>query len=123
MSAPVTEWRGRGEVMFLTGIAGVLFVVEGFYLAANTAVTLPFESVSLPAAGALSAVAGVALVLLAGLYRGFGSQRAYLGTLVVLVATGDLWFGGGFYVGTILGTVAGVLMIALPPYPLAFTPE
>jgi len=123
MSGRVTEWRGRGELMFLGGIAGVLFVIEGFYLAANTSVSVPFGSVTLPAAGALSSVAGVALVLLSALYRGYGSYRAYLGTLVLLVAAGNLWFGGGFYVGTILGTIAGTLMIALPPYPIVFTPE
>lgn len=111
----VTEWTGRGEAMILGGTAGVLFVTEGLYLQYNV-IPLVFSSVACDTAGALSAVAGLALLLFSGLYRTYGGYRSHLGTLVVLISAGDLWFGGGFWVGTILGVVAGVLMITLPPY-------
>ena len=112
----ITQWTGRGEAIVLAWGAAGLFLGEGFYLPTSTG-TLPFGSVSHPAAGAISAVAGLALFFLSAFYRSFGSYRSYFGTLIVLVAVGDLWFGGGFWVGTILGTISGVLIITLPPYP------
>jgi 4-amino-4-deoxy-L-arabinose transferase-like glycosyltransferase len=112
----VTEWTGRGEAIVLAMVAGGLFVAEGFYLPYST-VALPFASVSLPAAGAISVAAGLAIVFLAALYRSYGAARSSVGVVIVLIAAGDLWFGGGFWVGTLLGTVAGVLIIVLPPYP------
>ncbi|HXY12171.1 MAG TPA: hypothetical protein VEJ85_01575 [Thermoplasmata archaeon] len=116
MQGLITQWTGRGEAIVLAWVAGGLFLGEGFYLPTNP-VALPFDSVSHPAAGAISAVAGLALFFLSAFYRSFGQYRSYMGTLVILIATGDLWFGGGFWVGTILGTIAGVLIIVLPPYP------
>jgi hypothetical protein len=116
MKGFITQWSGRGEAIVLSWVAGGLFLGEGFYLP-TSAVALPFGSVSLPAAGALSAVAGLALFFLSAIYGSFGQYRSYFGTLIVLIAAGALWFGGGFYVGTILGTIAGVLIIVLPPYP------
>lgn len=106
----------------LAWVAGVLFVTEGFYLAVNT-VPLPFGSVSLPSAAAISAVAGLSVIFLAAFYRSYGDARAYFGTLIVLISAGDLWFGGGFWVGSLLGTIAGVLIIILPPYALVHQPE
>lgn len=105
----------------LAWVAGVLFVTEGFYLAVHT-VSLPFGSVDLPSAGALSAAAGLSLIFLGGFYRSYGNFRAYFGTLIVLVSAGDLWFGGGFWVGSIVGMIAGVLIIILPPYGLVHQP-
>jgi len=118
----VTEWRGRGEPIVLAWFAGALFLAEGLY-ASSYPVTLPFASVSLASAGAVSAVAGLTVILVAAFYITYGSFRAYLGTLLVLICTGDLWFGGGFWVGSILGTIAGVLVIVLPPYPVVNSPE
>lgn len=120
--ALVTEWRGRGEPMILAWVAGALFLAEGLYISTYR-VSLLFGSVSLPSAGAISAVAGLTVVFLAALYRSYGSFRPYIGTLLVLIATGDLWFGGGFWVGSVLGTIAGVLIIALPPYPISHHPR
>jgi len=105
----------------LAWVAGVLFVTEGFYLLVNT-LALPFGSVDDPSAGAISAAAGLAVIFLAAFYRSFGDFRSYLGTLIVLISVGDLWFGGGFWVGSALGTIAGVLAICLPPYALRHTP-
>jgi hypothetical protein len=116
MPEVVTEWVGRGEAILLAMIAGGLFLAEGFYLPYST-VTLPFASVSLPAAGAISVVAGLSVIFLAALYRSYGSARLSMGPIIILVSAGDLWFGGGFWVGTILGTIAGVLITVLPPYP------
>ncbi len=121
VSVPIMEWRGRGEACILAWVAGVLFVTEGFYLLVNKA-WLPFGSVDLPSAGAVSAFAGLGLIFLGGFYRSYGNFRAYFGTLIVLISAGDLWFGGGFWVGSILGTIAGVLIIVLPPYGLAHQP-
>lgn len=105
----------------LAWTAGVLFVTEGFYLASHT-LPLPFGSVDLPTAGAISATAGLSLIFLAAFYRSYGEARAYFGTLIVLVSAGDLWFGGGFWVGSVLGLIAGVLIIVLPPYGLVHQP-
>jgi hypothetical protein len=115
MTELVTEWKGRGEPMLLAFVAGVLFLAEGFYLLVDT-VSLPFASLSTPAAGAVSAAAGLTVIFLAAFYRSYGGARAYFGTLVVLIGAGDLWFGGGFWVGSVLGVVSGTLIIALPPY-------
>jgi len=103
-------------------VAGGLFLGEGFDLAVAT-VSLPFASVSDPAAGAISVAAGLSLIILAALYRSYGSTRSFLGPIVVLIAAGDLWFGGGFWVGSLVGTVAGVLIIVLPPYARSHQPE
>lgn len=102
-------------------VAGVLFVTEGFYLATHT-LPLLFGSVDLPTAGAISVAAGLSLIFLAAFYRSYGDFRAYFGMLIVLISTGDLWFGGGFWVGSILGAIAGVLIIMLPPYGLVHQP-
>jgi hypothetical protein len=122
VSGLVTEWRGRGEACILSWVAGVLFVVEGFYLTSHT-LALPFASVDLPSAGAISVVAGLSLIFLAALYRSYGDYRSYLGTLITLISAGALWFGGGFWVGSILGTISGVLVIVLPPYPQTHRPS
>jgi hypothetical protein len=106
----------------LAWVAGVLFVTEGFYLL-NHSIALPFGSVDLPSAGALSATAGLALIFLAAFYRSYADLRSYFGTLIVLIAAGDLWFGGGFWVGSIVGTIAGVLILILPPYGLVHQPD
>jgi len=106
----------------LAWVAGVLFVAEGFYLLTNKLV-LPFASVDLPTAGAVSAVAGLSLIFLAGFYRSYGEYRAYLGTLILLISACDIWFGGGFWAGSIIGTVAGALMLALPAYGLTHHPD
>jgi hypothetical protein len=100
----------------------VLFLVEGFYLLVHTSIALPFGSVDLLSAGATSSAAGLSMVFLGGFYRSYGEYRAYFGTLIVLISVGDLWFGGGFWVGTVLGAIAGVLIIALPAYPLLHRP-
>jgi len=121
VAGPVTEWRGRGEACVLAWTAGVLSIVEGFDLLVRT-VALPFGSVDLPSAGAVSVAAGLSLIFLGGFYRSYGEYRSYFGTLIVLIAAGGLWFGGGFWVGSVLGLIAGVLIIALPPYPLAHSP-
>jgi hypothetical protein len=123
MAGPVlvTEWIGRGEAIVLAMVAGGLFVAEGFYLPYST-VALPFASVSLPAAGAISVAAGLAMVFLAALYRTYGQTRSSVGVVIVLIAAGGLWFGGGFWVGTFLGSVAGALIIVLPPYPRSHQP-
>lgn len=117
-----TEWRGRGEPILLVGVAGVLFIVEGFYLLVNTA-PLPFGSLSLPSAGAISVMAGLVVIFLAAFYGTYGGVRSYFGTLIVLIAAGDIWFGGGFWVGSIVGTVGGALVIVLPPYPRVRLPS
>ncbi|HYA71227.1 MAG TPA: hypothetical protein VEH28_07670 [Thermoplasmata archaeon] len=122
MPGPVNEWRGRGEACVLAWVGGVLFLVEGFYLLVHTAIALPFGSVDLPSAGAVSAAAGLSLIFLAAFYRSYGEYRSYFGTLIVLISAGDVWFGGGFWVGSILGTIAGVLILALPPYGLRHQP-
>ena len=121
VSVPVTEWRGRGEACILAFVAGVIFVTEGFYLLNHT-LSLPFASVDLPSAGAISATAGLSVVFLAAFYRTYAEFRSYFGTLIVLISVGDLWFGGGFWVGSILGSIAGVLVIALPPYGIVHQP-
>ena len=121
VAGPITEWRGRGEPIVLAWVAGVLFLVEGFYLLVYTA-SLPFGSLSLPSAGAISVIAGLTLIFLGAFYRSYGDARPYFGTLIVLIAAGDLWFGGGFWVGSVFGTIAGVLIIALPPYPRTHRP-
>lgn len=105
----------------LTWVAGVLFIAEGFYLLTNKLV-LPFASVDLPTAGAVSVVAGLSMVFLGGFYRSYGEYRSYFGTLVVLVAACDIWFGGGFWAGSIIGTAAGALILVLPPYALVRDP-
>jgi hypothetical protein len=105
----------------LAWVAAVLFLTEGFYLLTHT-LTLPFGSIDLPSAGALSAVAGLSMIFLPAFYRSYGNYRAYFGTLIVLVSACDLWFGGGFWVGSVLGTIAGVLMLVLPPYGLVHEP-
>lgn len=105
----------------LTWVAAVLFIAEGFYLLSNT-VVLPFGSVDLPSAGALSSVVGLSLIFLGAFYRSYADYRAYFGTLIVLISAGGLWFGGGFWVGSIVGIVAGVLIIVLPPYGLVHEP-
>lgn len=106
---------GRGEAVGLGAIAGVLFLIEGAYLFFQ-AVALPFGSVPLDLAGALSIAGGGALLVLAFVYRSRPDARSSVGPVVVIIAAGGLWFGGGFLVGTILGLVAGVLMIVLPIY-------
>jgi len=106
----------------LAWVAGVLFVTEGFYLLENP-VALPFGSVGLPSAGALSATAGLAVIFLAAFYRTYADFRAYFGALIVLLSAGDLWFGGGFWVGSVVGIVAGVLILVLPPYGLVHQPR
>ena len=121
VSVPVTEWRGRGEACILAWVAGVLFVTEGFYLVSYS-LSLPFGSVDLPSAGAISATAGLSVIFLAAFYRTYADFRSYFGTLIVLVSAGDLWFGGGFWVGSILGTVAGMLILLLPPYGIVNQP-
>jgi len=105
----------------LTWAAGVLFVAEGFYLVVDRLV-LPFASIDLPTAGAVSAVAGLSLIFLGGFYRSYGEYRSYFGTLIVLVSAGGIWFGGGFWAGSVIGTVAGVLVLVLPPYGLMHVP-
>jgi hypothetical protein len=105
----------------LAWVAGVLFLVEGFYLLTHT-FALPFSSLDLPTAGAISAFAGLSLIYLAAFYRSYGEFRAYLGTLIVLVSACGLWFGGGFWAGSVLGLTSGVLIIALPPYGLVHQP-
>jgi len=121
MPGLVTEWRGRGEPIVLAAIAAVLFITEGFYLLVST-VPLPFGSLSLPAAGAAEVAVGLCVMFLAVFYRTYGGARSYFGTLILLLAAGDLWFGGGFWAGSLLGSVAGALIIALPPYPRVSLP-
>jgi len=108
--------------MLIGWCAGALFLAEGFYLPGSS-IALPFGSVSDPAAGAVSAVAGLTVLFLSSFYRSYGFYRPYLGTLLVLISAGDLWFGGGFWVGSFLGATAGALIIALPPYPRYYRPE
>jgi hypothetical protein len=121
MTGLVTEWRGRGEPIALAVVAAILFVAEGFYLLVS-AVPLPFGSLSLPAAGATEVAVGLSVLFLALFYRTYGGARSYFGTLIVLLAAGDLWFGGGFWAGSLLASVAGALIIALPPYPTVSLP-
>jgi len=123
MAGLVTEWKGRGEAIVLAWVAGGLFLVEGFYLLLTSSVTLPFGSVSALTAGALSTMAGLGIAFLAAFYRSYGGARAYFGVVIVLIAAGDLWFGGGFWVGSVVGTIAGVLVIVLPPYTRVRLPE
>lgn len=106
---------GRGEAVGLAVLAGLLLVFEGGYLF-FASVVLPFASVPLEPAGAFSIAGGVALMILAAAYRVGPGTRPYVGPTVVIISAGALWFGGGFLVGTILGLVAGVLMIVLPIY-------
>jgi len=106
----------------LAWVAGVLFVAEGFYLLTNS-LALPFASVDLPTAGAVSAVAGLGLIFLGGFYRSYGEYRSYLGTLILLISACDIWFGGGFWAGSIIGAFAGALMLVLPPYGLMHDPD
>jgi len=122
VSGLVTEWRGRGEACVLTWVAGVLLLVEGFYLLVHTSIALPFGSVDLPSAGATSVAGGLSLIFLGGFYRSYGEYRTYFGTLIVLISVGAIWFGGGFWVGTFLGAIAGVLIIVLPAYPMRHQP-
>jgi hypothetical protein len=122
MRGAVTEWKGHGEACVLAWVAGVLFLVEGFYLLVHTAIALPFASVDLPSAGAVSAAAGLSVIFLAAFYRSYGEYRSYFGTLIVLISVGEVWFGGGFWVGSILGTIAGVLILAFAPYAVRHQP-
>lgn len=112
----MTEWQGRGEAIVLGVVAGILILGEGLYLISNK-VALPFASIALPVAGALGAVAGLSVLFLALFYRTYGDARPYIGPLLILISVGDLWFGGGFWVGAVLGAVSGVLVIVLPVYP------
>jgi hypothetical protein len=107
--------RGRGEAEVLTVVAGLLFVLEGAYLLGGS-VALPFSGIVLQDAGVLSALAGLSLLILALVYRTNPEYRSLLGTLTVLLAASDLWFGGGFLAGSVVGTIGGLLMILLPLY-------
>ena len=121
MAPGVTEWTGRWEAILVGVIAGLLLLGDGFYLLANNGV-LPFGSVDDPTAGATSVAAGLAVVFLAIYYRTYGEFRGYIGVLLILISGGDLWFGGGFWAGSLLGTAAGVLVVALPPTPRFHSP-
>jgi hypothetical protein len=112
--------RGRGEGVALTAVAGLLFIAEGVYVSGGS-VPLPFSDVPLQVAGVLSALAGLSLLILAVVYRTSPAYRSLLGTLAVLFAAGDLWFGGGFLVGSVVGTIGGLLMILLPLYDAAWS--
>lgn len=99
--------------MVLTAISGALCVLQGLYLFGSP-LSLPYSGIPLPAAGAVSALVGVVLLIVADLYRTLPEYRPRFGPLVVVLAAADLWFGGGFLVGTVIGLIGGVLMIALP---------
>lgn len=122
MYGRIDEWRGRGEACVLAWAAGLMFIIEGFYLLVGAA-QLPFASVAPMTAGVVSALAGLGLIFLGGFYRSYADARGYFGTLAVIVSVGGLWFGGGFWVGSILGTIAGGLILALPPYGLVHEVE
>lgn len=122
MSGRIDEWRGRGEACVLAWAAGLMFIIEGFHLLVATT-QLPFASVAPQSAGVISALVGLTLIFLGGFYRSYADARAYFGTLAVLVSVGGIWFGGGFWVGSIVGTIAGGLILALPPYGLTHEVE
>lgn len=109
----VTEWTGRGEVMALGILAGIIFLGSGFYLLTNH-VPPTFGSVDDPTAGAVSVASGLAMIFLAAFYRTFGQYRSYFGLAFIVIGGGELWFGGGFLAGSFLAAVAGVLAIVLP---------
>ncbi len=60
--------RGRGEAAALTAVSGALCILEGFYQL-GASITLPFSSIPLQDAGALSALAGLSLLIIAFVYR------------------------------------------------------
>lgn len=121
MSGPIDEWRGRGEACVLAWAAGMMFIIEGFYLLVGS-VQLPFASVNSQSAGVVSTLAGLSMIFMGGFYRSYAELRGYFGSFGLLVSVGGLWFGGGFWAGSILGTIAGGLILVLPPYGLVHEP-
>ncbi len=103
---------GRPEAAFLTAVSGAICVVQGLYLITGS-VVLPYASVSLTQAGLLSAVLGLGILTLAFTFWTKPQLRSSLGTTTILLSAVDFWFGGGFFVGSLLGLVGGVLMVML----------
>lgn len=95
--------------------AGVLFLLEGFVfsLASSLASALgsPAAGDLLGALGFASVVTGLIVVLLAvALYRSPEAHMA-VGIVIVILSLGSFLFGGGFYLGAILGVIGGYLAI------------
>ncbi len=107
----------------LTLIGGIFILLNGIVLAALSAVLGGFALGFFPGLGALLIALGV-VALLFGLIVIYGAVKMHSGVpgsvrtwgiIVILMSLISLVMGGGFYIGTILALVGGILALVWHP--------
>lgn len=114
MDEPLRRRRpGRLEPVVLATVGGFVLMAEGVFLFRGH-VTLPFGSISTGAAAYGALFGGLAVIALAWTYRNGRDFAPLAGTGILLLASALLVCGGGFWVGSLLGLLSGLLILLLP---------